>query len=124
MPRKIVDKNQKTEREKTSIKAEVSRALGDKNINNPEKFKNAMQGKGIDVRFIENKNGISGVSFKKNDISVKGSEIDAKWNTVKNGLDQNAALSEKKEHKSAFDIAKEKREEKSQDPERRRGFRR
>ena len=124
MPRKIVDKNQKTEREKTSIKAEVSRALGDKNINNPEKFKNAMQGKGIDVRFIENKNGISGVSFKKNDISVKGSEIDAKWNTVKNGLDQNAALSEKKEHKSAFDIAKEKREQKSQDTEKNKGFER
>ena len=123
-PRKIVDKRQKNEQEKTSIKAEVGGVLADKSINSPEKFKNAMQAKGIDVRFIENKNGITGVSFKRNNISVKGSEIDSKWSTIKNNLDQNAGLSEKKEHKSAFDIAKEKREEKSQDPERRRGFRR
>lgn len=71
------------------IKSEVIAALQNKGIRSPEEFKTLLEQKGIDVRFMENRNGISGVSFKSDTISVKGSQIGAKWSDINKVLQEN-----------------------------------
>jgi len=107
-------KNKKTIRAKNPskqefhilIKNKVEQVLQDKKITHPEQFKQALANQGIDVRFMENKNGISGVSFKMDKISVKGSQIEAKWGDISKDLDANAILVKGKEQ--AEDKASEK----------------
>ena len=63
--------------------------LSKKEIDSPDKLKAELEKRGIDVQFSENKNGISGISFKKDNISVKGSAIDYKWSDLSKALDKN-----------------------------------
>ena len=79
------------------IKSEVNAALQNKEIRNPAEFKILLEQKGIDVRFMENRNGISGVSFKSDTISVKGSQIGAKWSDISKVLEENTVLAKGKE---------------------------
>ena len=74
--------------------------MNDRNITTAQQFKNSVESKGIDVRFSENKNGISGVSFSNDKISVKGSQIGAKWNDIDKALTTNAIYSKESEIKA------------------------
>lgn len=89
----ITDKNPKNELVKRNISTEVTEALQDRGVNTPEHFKANLEQKGIDVKFSENKNGISGVSFRYQEVSVKGSQINAKWGDLDKSLTTNAILS-------------------------------
>ena len=85
-----LDKNPNKREQQAIIKNEVLKVLQDKKIGTAEEFKQALASKGIDVRFMENKNGISGVSFKTDKISVKGSQIGAKWADISKVLEHNS----------------------------------
>lgn len=78
--------------QESMIKSEVIAALQNKEIRSPEEFKMLLEQKGIDVRFMENRNGISGVSFKSDTISVKGSQIGAKWSDINKVLQENSKV--------------------------------
>lgn len=93
----IADKNPKKDAVKKDIQTKVGQVLGDREVTTPEQLKSSLQRKGIDVKFSENKSGISGVSFRYQGISVKGSQIDAKWNDVDKSLTTNAILGKEKE---------------------------
>lgn len=84
-----ISKDPHKREQESMIKAEVIAALQNKEIRNPEEFKTLLEQKGIDVRFMENRNGISGVSFKSATISVKGSQIGAKWSDIIKVLQEN-----------------------------------
>ena len=84
-----ISKDPHKREQESRIKAEVMAALQNKGIRSPEEFKTFLEQKGIDVRFMENRNGISGVSFKSDTISVKGSQIGAKWNDISKVLQEN-----------------------------------
>ncbi|SDY05348.1 relaxase/mobilization nuclease domain-containing protein [Flavobacterium degerlachei] len=86
----VLDKNLNKRNQQTDVKNEVEKVLTDKNISSPGAFKTALEKKGIDVKFSENKNGIFGVSFKTDKISLKGSEIGAKWNDINKVLVENS----------------------------------
>lgn len=90
--KEIVSKNPNTKKQLTAIQNEVKLVLKNKEITSPEQFKKTLESKGIDVRFTENKNGISGVSFKSDKISVKGSQIGAKWSDIGKFLQENNKL--------------------------------
>lgn len=85
-----LDKNPNRREQQAVIRNEVLKVLQDKKIGTAEEFKKALASKGIDVRFMENKNGISGVSFKTDKISVKGSQIGAKWADISKVLEHNS----------------------------------
>src|SRR5690606_20346307 len=87
-----ISKDPHKREQESMIKAEVIAALQNKAIRSPEEFKTLLEQKGIDVRFMENRNGISGVSFKSDTISVKGSQIGAKWSVVSKVLQENSKL--------------------------------
>ena len=92
-----LDKNPNKREQQVVIKNEVIKVLQDKKINTAAAFKNALEGRGIDVRLMGNKNGISGVSFKTDKISVKGSQIGAKWSDISKVLAHNSkTIPEKK----------------------------
>lgn len=93
----IADKNPKKDAVKKDIQTKVGQVLGDREVTTPEQLKSSLQRKGIDVKFSENKSGISGVSFRYQGISVKGSQIDAKWSDVDKSLTTNAILNKEKE---------------------------
>src|SRR5690606_22383644 len=80
--KEIISKNPNTKKQLTAIQNEVKVVLQNKEVTSPEQFKKMLESKGIDVRFTENNNGISGVSFKSDKISVKGSQIGAKWSDI------------------------------------------
>lgn len=94
-----ISKNPHKREQEGRIKSEVMAALQNKEISSPEEFKTLLEQKGIDVRFMENRNGISGVSFKNDTISVKGSQIGAKWGDISKVLDANRVLAKGKEEK-------------------------
>jgi len=83
------EKNPNKREQQIAIKNEVDKVLQDKKIRTADDFKTALESKGIDVRFSENTTGISGVSFKTDKISVKGSQIGAKWGDINKVLQDN-----------------------------------
>lgn len=85
-----LDKNPNKREQQVVIKNEVIKVLQDKKINTAADFKKALESKGIDVRLMRNNNGISGVSFKTDKISVKGSQIGAKWSDISKVLAHNS----------------------------------
>lgn len=90
----------------TAIKNEIDKVLQDKKIITPDQFKKAVESKGIDVRFGENINGISGVSFKTDKISVKGLQIGAKWGDISKVLQENGRMAQETKNISRADIEK------------------
>jgi len=90
----VRDKNPKIMEQKNEIREQLQEVLSKKEIDSPEKLKAELEKRGIDVQLSENKNGISGVSFKKDNISVKGSAIDYKWSEVSKALEENRVKTE------------------------------
>lgn len=88
--KEIREKSPNKREQQGIIKNEVAKVLQEKKLTTPEQFKQALASKGVDVRFSENKNGISGVSFKTDKISVKGSQIGAKWGDISKVLQENS----------------------------------
>lgn len=99
----IVDKNPKKDAVKKDIQNKVVQVLGDRGVTTPEQLQSSLLQKGIDVKFSSNKNGISGISYRHQGISVKGSQIDAKWGDVDKYLTTNAILSKEKEMRAYID---------------------
>jgi hypothetical protein len=83
------DKNLKIQEQKNEIRKHLQEVLSKKEIDSPDKLKAELEKRGVDVQLSENKNGISGISFKKDNISVKGSAIDYKWNEISKALEEN-----------------------------------
>src|SRR5690606_21921749 len=81
------------------IKDNLNKALGKTNMNCPEALQIELQTVGIETKFMKNKNGISGVSFKYNDYSVKGSQIDSKWSEIDKRLKENIIKEESNNYK-------------------------
>lgn len=81
----IRDKSTKIADEKNHIKAKISEALKDKNIDTADKFKTALEKESIQTKFMENKNGISGVSFRYQNQAYKGTELGYRWKQVQIG---------------------------------------
>ena len=67
-------------------------ALEDKSITTPEALSKALAEKNIETRYNTNKNGISGVSFRHQEVAVKGSEIQHKANYIVAKLEENKAI--------------------------------
>lgn len=85
----IIDKNPKMMDEKNAIREHLSAVLSNKEVNAPDKLQAELKKKGIEIQFIANKNGISGASFRKDNIAVKGSAIGYKWNDISKVLEEN-----------------------------------
>lgn len=85
----IRDKSKKIADEKNHIKTKISEALKDKNINTADKLKSALEKESIQTKFMENKNGISGISFRYQNQAYKGTDLGYKWKQVSNNLEQN-----------------------------------
>jgi len=93
----IADKNPAVYNVKLAIQIEVNRLLRDRSVTTPQQFKERLQAENIDVKFTTQVNGISGVSFRRNEINIKGSAIDAKWSHVDQGLTTNAIMNKEME---------------------------
>lgn len=85
----IKDKSTKIADEKNHVKSKISETLKDKNIDTADKFKTALEKESIQAKFMENKNGIYGVSFKYQNQAFKGTDLDYKWKQVSNEIEQN-----------------------------------
>lgn len=81
--------------EKNHVKTKILEALKDKNIDTADKFKTALEKESIQTKFMENKNGISGVSFRYLNQAYKGTDLGYKWKQVSNGLQQNKKFLQK-----------------------------
>lgn len=105
----IRDKNTKIADEKNHIKSKIQEALKDKNIDTADKFKTAMEKESIQTKFMENKNGISGVSFRYQNQLYKGTDLGYRWNQVQNDLEQNKKYLQKMkvQEQSIYSINKE-----------------
>lgn len=96
----IADKNPAIYNEKFAIQIEINNILRDRSVISPEHFKERLKAENIDVKFTTQVSGISGVSFRRNEINIKGSAIDAKWGRIDQGLTTNAILSKETELRS------------------------
>ena len=101
-----LDKNPNKREQQAVIQNAVLKVLQDKKISTAEEFKKALASKGIDVRFMENKHGISGVSFKTDKISVKGSQIGAKWSDISKVLEHNSKTIQETKRISRAEVEK------------------
>lgn len=106
-----LDKNPNKREQQEIIKNEVIKVLQDKKISTSADLKKALANKGIDVRFMENKNGISGVSFKTDKISVKGSQIGAKWADISKVLEHNSKTIQETKSITREEVEKHLRED-------------
>lgn len=75
--------------EKNHVKTKILEALNDKNIDTADKFKTALEKESIQTKFMENKNGISGVSFRYQNQAYKGTDLGYKWSKISKELQEN-----------------------------------
>lgn len=85
-------KNPKIHAEKTKVKQLLLESMGNQKIDTSEKLQEALQKKGVDTKFMTNKNGISGVSFRKNEIALKGTALGYRWKDIAAKLEANKVL--------------------------------
>lgn len=85
-----IDKNPKIRDVKAEIRKELELVLSKKEIRTPEQLLQALKVKGIEIKYSENKAGISGVSFRSKDIAVKGSAVGYKWSDIGKRLTENS----------------------------------
>jgi hypothetical protein len=95
--KRIADKNPAIYNEKFAIQLEINIILRDRSVTSPEHFRERLKAANVDVKFTTQVSGISGVSFRRNEINIKGSAIDAKWGRIDQGLTTNAILSKETE---------------------------
>lgn len=84
------ERNPKIKDVKAEIRKELEAVLSKKEIRTPEQLLQALKGKGIEIKYLENKAGISGVSFRSKDVAVKGSAVGYKWSDIGKKLTENA----------------------------------
>lgn len=100
----ISDKNEKVSYVKKDIQDRINDVLADKSVTTPEQFKERLESLDIDVKFTKQASGISGVSFKKDDVSIKGSAIDAKWGRVDQALTENSILAKENDLRAYIEV--------------------
>jgi hypothetical protein len=106
----VRDKNPVIMDTKNEIRIAVKEVLSKEDVRNPEQLREALSKRGIDVQLSQNKNGISGVSFRKDEIAVKGSAAGYRWADINKALSENQAKAERLENvnphklKSSLDV--------------------
>jgi hypothetical protein len=106
----VRDKNPVIMDTKNEIRIAVKEVLFKEDVRNPEQLREALSKRGIDVQLSQNKNGISGVSFRKDEIAVKGSAAGYRWSDINKALSENQAKAERLENvnphklKSSLDV--------------------
>lgn len=93
LSRATKDKRKHVQVQKNVFSEAINRTLADTKIQTPEAFKEALAKQNIEVRYTVNTNGISGVSFKNEKLSVKGSDLKCKWGDLNKALNVNKDLS-------------------------------
>ena len=96
----VRDKNPVIMDTKNEIRIVLTEVFSKKEIQSPDQLKEALSKKGIDMQLSQNKNGISGVSFRKDQIAVKGSAAGYKWADISKALLENLARAERLENVS------------------------
>lgn len=104
----VLNKNPNIKSLQSSVQVSIQSILQDRNITNIKQFKAMVESKGIDVRLTENKNGILGISFSTDKISVKGSLIGAKWGDVEKTLITNYIYNKEDELKAYIEVNTQK----------------
>ncbi|GGC76159.1 hypothetical protein GCM10011387_32430 [Pedobacter quisquiliarum] len=94
----VRDKNPAIMDTKNEIRIALTEVLSKEEVKNPEQLREALGKRGIDVQLSQNKNGISGVSFRKDEIAVKGSAAGYRWADISEALSENQAKSERLEN--------------------------
>ena len=82
----------------------ITDTLADKSINDIEKFKSSLKTQNIDVKTMENKNGIYGISFKKDEFALKGTSVGYKWNDIAKELEKNKSFEKTQENKQKEEL--------------------
>ncbi|RZK77083.1 MAG: hypothetical protein EOO85_09705 [Pedobacter sp.] len=115
----VRDKNPAIMDTKNEIRIALTEVLSKGEVKNPEQLKEALGKRGIDVQLSQNKSGISGVSFKKDEIAVKGSAAGYRWADISKALSENQAKAERLENvnphrlKSSLEVHLERQKEQS-----------
>lgn len=104
----VLSKNPNIKHLQNNVQTAIQSVLQNRSITNVQQFKAMVESKGIDVRLMQNKNGISGISFSTDKISVKGSQIGAKWNDIDKALTTNAIYSKENDLKAYIEANTQK----------------
>lgn len=86
--KKPQDREQGVKDKKAFIQQEVGKAL--KESKSLTELKEKLATKGIETKYTQNKNGLSGVSFRYENQAVKGSAIGYKAKDISTGIEQNS----------------------------------
>jgi len=89
----IHDKNEAKKEVKEHIQGSLIDALG--TAKSSTELRDMLVSKGIETRFLESVKGIYGVSFRYDEIAVKGSDVGFKWAEVAKIMEANQDLSVK-----------------------------
>jgi hypothetical protein len=94
----VRDKNPVIMDTKNKIRIALTEVLSKVEVNSLEQLKEVLGKRGIEVQLSQNKNGISGVSFRKDEIAVKGSAAGYRWANISKALSENQARAERLEN--------------------------
>ncbi len=83
---------QRAEVIKLVVKAKISTVLSKQETQTPEKLRQGLKEKGIEVKYSENSSGISNISFQIKDTTFRGFEVGFKDAVINNALQANKPL--------------------------------
>ena len=89
------DKNPRIMDTKNDIQKELSAVLSRVEIQTPDQLQHELAKRGIEMKLTENKKGISGASFRKDNIAVKGTAAGYKWSDISKVLSENKDKAER-----------------------------
>lgn len=83
------DRRDGVQKMKASLSAVIREVLADPQIVDADLFQKGLGDRGIEVRFMANKKGISGVSFHQKGLSANGTHLGLKWGVIAQALAKN-----------------------------------
>ncbi|QES91060.1 relaxase/mobilization nuclease domain-containing protein [Rhizosphaericola mali] len=86
------DRREGVQEIKQYLSATIQNVLLDKGVVSSASFEKALNNRGIEVRFMKNVDGISGVSFNKDGVSVRGTHLGLRWSKIAKSLEANQKL--------------------------------
>lgn len=79
------------------IHESIKLALRTTKVKSFAELKEELEKKGIEVKLMENKNGVSGISFRAQGFAYKGQDVNFKTADLKKQLEKNQLAEEKKQ---------------------------
>lgn len=96
------DSRKGVEKNKEFISEKIRESLEDKKVSNIQDFEKELAKHKIEINYTQNDNGLLGISFKKDKLSVKGTAVKFKAGQIQRAFNENIKIMEQSKSQNSY----------------------